>query len=150
VRARVLIAVSALLVLGWLGVMLRNERVGSVAAHRLFHERGLSEAELRREFDRLEDAGVLDPDPKWEVRRASYLIIHGEPRKAANAAAWLAHDEPGNIDAWTALYQATRDRDPRRAARARREILRLNPLALQRRAVRARAGSEPAPAPSSP
>ena len=149
-RARVLIAVSAVLILGWLSVMLRNERVGSVAAHRLFYERDLPEAEMRREFDRLEDAGVLDPDPKWEVRRASYLIIHGEPRTAANAAAWLAFAEPANIEAWAALYEATRGRDPRRAAHARREILRLNPLALQRRAAQARAGATPVPAPSSP
>ena len=43
----------AVLVLGWLGVLLRDERVGSVAAHRLFYEPDLPRSELRHELDRL-------------------------------------------------------------------------------------------------
>jgi hypothetical protein len=150
VLTRVLIAVGAVLVLGWLGLMLRNERVGSVAAHRPFHEPDLPQAEVRRELAHLQDAAILDPDPKWELRRASYLIVHGQLRQAADAAERLARSEPANIDAWATLYQATRSWDPRRAALARREILRLNPLALQRGSARARAGAPAARAPASP
>jgi hypothetical protein len=145
VLARVLVAVAAVVVLGWLAVLLRDERVGSVAAHRLFYEPDLPRSELRQELDRLRDADALSPDTKWQMRRASYLVVHGALREAADAAEAIARKEPANIDAWSTLYEATRGWDPRRAALARREVLRLNPLALQRRSAQTH-GAGPSPA----
>ena len=142
---RLAIALTAVLVLGWLGVLLRDERVGSVAAHRLFYEPDLPPSELRRELDRLRDADVLNPDMKWEMRRASYLVVHGAMREAADAAEAIGRKEPANIDAWSTLYEATRGWDPRRAAFARRQILRLNPFALQRRSAPAPGAGPAAP-----
>jgi hypothetical protein len=145
VLARAALAVAAVLVLAWLGVLLRDERVGSMAAHRLFYEPDLPRSELHHELARLQDADVLSADTKWALRRASYLVVHGSLREAADAAEAIARDEPANIDAWSTLYEATQGWDPKRAALARRQILRLNPLALQRRSAQARAAASPAP-----
>jgi hypothetical protein len=126
--ARALLALIAVLVLAWVGVLLRNYELGKDAAVRGFFGPKLSQAERQRDLDRLEDAQLLDPNAYWKIARANYQILDGDPRAAARSAERLVVDEPTNVFAWGTLLQATRRSDPDRAAQAAAEIRRLNPL----------------------
>jgi hypothetical protein len=131
---RVAVALVALLAIGWLGVLLRDERVGTSAADRIFYAPELPPAELGRQLDRMEDARLLDPDPKVDLNRAGLLLLRGRHQEAAAIAGAQARREPANLEAWRIVYQATRESDPARARQALAAIRRLNPLG-------ARAGS---------
>lgn len=126
--ARVLLALTAVLVLAWVGVLARNYEIGKDAAIRAFFGPKLSQAERKRDLQHLDDAQFLDPNAYWEVARANYHILVGDQRGAARAAEQLVRDEPQNIFAWSTLLQATKKSDPERAAQAAAEIKRLNPL----------------------
>jgi hypothetical protein len=128
VLARVLLALTAVLVLAWVGVLLRNYEIGKDPAVRAFFGPKLSPAKRQHDLDRLEDAQLLDPNAYWRVAWANYLILDGDQRRAAQAAEELVRDEPQNIFAWNTLRAATRRADPERAAEAAAEIRRLNPL----------------------
>ena len=127
--ARVPLALLAVLVLAWVGVLTRNHALAHDAALRAFFGPKLSAAERDRDLERLEDAQLLDPNAYWRVARVNYLLLDGDRRRAARAAESLVRDEPENIFAWSALLQATRRSDPGRAAEAAAEMRRLNPLA---------------------
>lgn len=125
--ARAALAVLAVLVLGWTGILLRDFEVG----HSLvtFHKLHLSKAERAQDVDRLRDAQLLDPDSNWRLARAGYYLISGgSKRAAARIAEDVVRDEPENVAAWRVLQAATRDSDRARAARASAEIKRLDPL----------------------
>ncbi len=125
---RVAVALVAVLAIAWLGVLLRDERIGASAADRIFYAPKLPPAELERQLDRMEGARLLDPDPKVELNRAGLLLLRGRRQVAAAIAGAQARREPANLEAWRIVYQATRDTDPARAERALAEIRRLNPL----------------------
>jgi len=128
VAVRAVLAVIAVLVLAWVGVLLRNHEIGKDAAIRAFFGPKLSQAERERDLERLDDAQLLDPNAYWKVARANYLILDGNRTGAARAAEQLVSDEPQNIFAWGTLVQASRRSDPARASEAAAEIRRLNPL----------------------
>jgi hypothetical protein len=128
VAARVLLALCAVLVLVWVGVLFRDYETGREAAIRSFFQPQLSEAARGRDLQLLEDAQLLDPSAYWELAQTNLYLAAGQDRRAAKAAESLVGDEPENIFAWSALRQATRDADPRRSAEAAAEIERLNPL----------------------
>ena len=125
---RALLALVAVLVLAWVGVLLRNYETGKDAAVRAFFGPKLSQPERARDLERLHDAQLLDPNAYWKIARANYQILNGSERGAARAAEQLVRDEPQNIFAWGTLLQATRRSDPARAAEAAAKIRRLNPL----------------------
>jgi hypothetical protein len=130
--ARVLLALCALLVLGWVGVLYRNYAIGKDAAIHAFFAPEKSPAGRQRDLDRLDDAQLLDPNAYWKVARANYQLVTGDRRGAASAAAELVRAEPENIFAWSILLRATEQSDPARARQAAAEIRRLNPLASRR------------------
>ena len=115
VVARVLLGVLAVLVIAWVGVLLRDLEVGK-------------DAVASRNAGRLEDARVLDPSRYWEQVRAGVLLINGDANAAAAAAEQLVRAEPDNAVAWSVLRAATLRTDPDRAAEATRALRRLNPL----------------------
>jgi hypothetical protein len=125
---RAAVALVALLAIGWLGVLLRDERVGASAADRIFYAPDLPPAELERQLDRMESARLLDPDPKVDLNRAGLLLLRGRREEAAAIAGARARREPENLEAWRIVFQATRGTDPARAAQALAAIRRLNPL----------------------
>jgi hypothetical protein len=131
VAARILLALSAVLVLAWVGVLTRNYEIGKDAAVRAFFGPKLSQAERERDLQRLDDAQFLDPNAYWKVARANYYILDGDRRRAAQAAEQLVRDEPQNGFAWSTLLSATKGSDPKRAAEAAAQIKRLNPLAVR-------------------
>jgi hypothetical protein len=128
VFTRVALAVLAVLVLAWVGVLARNHELGTDAALRAFFGPRLDQAGRERDLDRLEDAQFLDPNSYWRLARANYLMVDGDTAAARRTAESLVSDEPENIFAWGTLRLATTVSDPRRAAQAAAEIRRLNPL----------------------
>ena len=130
--ARVLLALCALVVLGWVGVLYRNYEIGKDAAIHAFFAPEKSRAGRERDLNRLDDAQLLDPNAYWKVARANYQLVTGDRRGAASAAEKLVRAEPENIFAWGILLRATEQSDPARARQAAAEIRRLNPLASRR------------------
>ena len=126
--ARVLLALVAVLVLGWVGILYRNYEVGRDAALHAFFSPAGSQAARERDLERLDNAQLLDPNAYWKVARANYQLAVGDRRGAAAAAEKLVGDEPENIFAWGTLARATRRSDPARAREAAAEVRRLNPL----------------------
>jgi len=126
--ARVLLALVAVLVLGWVGILYRNYEVGRDAALHAFFSPAGSQAARERDLERLDDAQLLDPNAYWKVARANYQLAVGDRRGAAAAAEKLVGAEPENIFAWGTLARATRRSDPARAREAAAEVRRLNPL----------------------
>ena len=115
VVARVLLGVLAVLVIAWVGVLLRDLEVGK-------------DAVVSRDAGGLEDARVLDPSLYWDQVRAGLLLLNGDADAAAAEAEQLVRAEPDNAVAWSVLRAATRGTDPSRAAEAARALRRLNPL----------------------
>jgi hypothetical protein len=128
VLSRVLIGFLAVLVLAWMGVLLRDHVVAESASPLLYQAR-LSPAEFDRNIAKLEDAELLNPDSSLDLARATYLMLRGRSAAAIDAAEDLLREEPDNLVAWGVLRDAARGFDPRRAARARAAVARLNPRA---------------------
>jgi uncharacterized protein with NAD-binding domain and iron-sulfur cluster len=131
VAARVALVLLSLLVLGWVGVLLRNYERANDAALRGFFAPNLSQAERRRDLGLLADAQFLDPSSYWDLARASALQLSGDRRGAERAAEALVHSEPENFSGWNLLRTATEETDPRRSAEAAATMERLNPLAFR-------------------
>lgn len=129
VAARLLIGLLAILVLAWVGVLLRDHRASEAASPLLF-ETKLTEREFDRNLEKLEDAELLNPDSSLQLARATYLLVRERRAEAADAAEDLVATEPDNLAAWGVLLDATRGSEPRRAERAEAAIRRLNPRGM--------------------
>jgi predicted Zn-dependent protease len=125
---RALLSLAAVLVIAWVGVLLRDHHV-SEAAHPLYRQADLSGAVFDRNIARLEDARFLNPDSSLDLARAQYLMLRGRLAASARVASALVRAEPDNAQAWQILYHATERSDPGLAGRAAAEFRRLNPLA---------------------
>jgi predicted Zn-dependent protease len=126
---RFLLAVCAVLVIAWVGVLVRDHYVGESAAHTLLFDTDLSEHEFQHHMDRLRDTRFLNPSSSPELARIEYYLFRGRPRAAARVAESLVREEPENADGWRLLWRATSEVDPARAREAAAELKRLNPLA---------------------
>ena len=126
---RLLLAAGAILVLAWVGVLVRDHYVGESAARTLLYDTDLSERDFQRHMDQLQDARFLNPSSAPELARIEYYLFRGRPRAATRVAESLVRVEPENADGWRLLWRATREVDPARAKQAAAELRRLNPLA---------------------
>jgi len=124
----VAVALIAVLVLAWVGLLLRDHRLGEEAKVGAFSRPDLPQAERDRRAEGLKDAQLLNPDSSLELARGSYLLSTGRAEDAVAVAESLLRDEPENIGAWGLLSQAAGTLDPARAAQAEAEIRRLDPL----------------------
>jgi hypothetical protein len=131
VLLRGVLAVVAVLVLGWLGVLYRDQRVGTAASDKIFYENPLPAAEYERQMHRLRGAELLDPDRTWQLVRVRFLLLYGQPRRAIEAAERFLESEPDNLEAWVLLLNAARGIDTGRVREATAAIRRLNPLAVE-------------------
>lgn len=118
----------AVLVLVWLGVLYRDERVARAASDKIFYENPLPPAEYERQMDRLRDARLLDPDRSWELVQVRYMLLYEQPRRAFEAAERFVRTEPDNLEGWVLLFNVARELDSGRAREAAAQIRRLNPL----------------------
>jgi predicted Zn-dependent protease len=126
VLVRAALAVLALIVVAWSGVLWWGESVGRDASNRIITDRGLSDAEWERQMDRLRQANLLDPSTKWPIAEAGALLHRGHRAEAAHVIADVLEREPDNVEAWIVLREAAEGREPAKAAHARAEIRRLN------------------------
>jgi hypothetical protein len=127
VLSRVALGICALLVLGWLVVLVRDYYVGDDAATSLLYRTDLSDRDFQHYIDRLGEAELLNPDKTVELARGSYQLVRGNRDAAAREAEHLVRMEPENLNAWILLYRATNGHEPAKAARAVAAIKRLNP-----------------------
>jgi predicted Zn-dependent protease len=120
--SRVLVAVVAVAVLAWLGVMERAARLQA---------EGVA-ATARHDFDAAESsfrsARWLNPDTTADVQRAYVYALSSRPRQGAALLEDVVRREPENRSAWGVLEDITRASDPATARRARAALNRLDPV----------------------
>jgi len=125
-RRLTLLAV-AILALAWLAILWRDQRIVDDVSPEIGSP-SLSATQFESDARRLEDAGLLNPDPSWRIIRGLALIRHDRPRAIRDLSHVVA-SEPDNLTAWRLLYVAAHESDQPLAARARAQIKRLDPLA---------------------
>jgi hypothetical protein len=131
IASRVGAVVVAVLVLAWLGLMLRDVRLedrGVKAAGRLSVPGNTERAEAD-----LRAAQLLNPDAGPDLARAVLLLQLDQPERAVALVEDVVRREPESTRAWRTLYELTRERDPARAERALATLRRLDPLTYDRR-----------------
>jgi predicted Zn-dependent protease len=126
---RLLLAACAILVLAWVGVLVRDHYVGGAAAEALLYDQNLGDREFERNIQRIADSRFLNPSSSPDLARGTYYLARGHPRAAARVAEALVRSEPENVDGWALLWHATRRYAPARAREAAAQLKRLNPLA---------------------
>jgi predicted Zn-dependent protease len=123
VIARAGIAVVAVLVLAWLGLMESDVRL---EAHGT--ELSAVPGNLARADADLRAARRLNPDTGPELTRAFLYVGAGRPADAAAILEGILRREPDNLTAWGALFNVARGRDATAAERALAARRRLDPL----------------------
>lgn len=127
--ARVAVAVLAVVVIAWLGVMVRDRHVqqSGVAATKAKDPGHVARAESD-----FRSARLLNVDSTPDLARA--LLYQGirQPARSAALAEAILRREPENLAAWGQLLVVSRGRDPATVQRALAAILRLDPLAFRK------------------
>jgi hypothetical protein len=128
--ARVALALVAVIVLAWLGVMLRDARLA--AAGRDAVASNPSPAAAARADRLFRRARLLNPDTDPLLYRVLLAQGRGDDRVALRLALGVARREPDNFRAWSGVASAARGHDPRRVADADANMRRLNPLGARK------------------
>jgi hypothetical protein len=126
ILARVLIAVVAILLIGWLVVLARNYSIATGASSQIVANPAMSAADWRRTMHDFDRAHLLDPSTEWSLIQAQFELLR-EPGAAIRRAEQVLHEEPDNLNAWWVILRAARDRDPARYREAVAAVRRLNP-----------------------
>jgi hypothetical protein len=130
VVTRALLALAAVIVIAWVGVLLRDYDLGHALFKRVTHPTGNRTARLSSP-ERLKQAELLNPESTWREARAGYYLFIGRSHTAERLADALVRDEPDNITAWSILRSATVRIDPHRSAQAVAQIRRLDPFSAR-------------------
>ena len=123
---RVLIAVVAILLIGWFVVLARNYSIAYDASRRIVEHPAMNAAEWRRTMDDFDRAHLLDPSSDWSMVQAQYELLR-QPDAAIRRADKVLRHEPDNLAAWWVILRATQGRDPARHREALAAVNRLNP-----------------------
>jgi predicted Zn-dependent protease len=124
---RIALLAIALLVLGWLTVLLRDHRIVDEVSPGLIGDTSLSAQQFERDARRLERAALLNPDPTWRLN-LGLALLERDPRRSVRELESVVASEPDNLLAWKILHVAARQFDRGLAARARTQVKRLDPL----------------------
>ena len=130
--ARACVALVALALIAWLGVLERGTR--SHAAGVALLQPGASDRELARAEAKFDAATLLNPDTAPELDRALLYRARGELERALGLVDDVVRREPDNLRAWAVMALLAQGNDPdavRRAFDARR---RLDPVNARRAA----------------
>jgi hypothetical protein len=125
-QMRPLVAVIAVLVIGWLAVMERDARLydrGIAAGGRLNAPGTIAGAEAD-----MRGARLLNPDSTPDLGRAVILVTTGRRPAARRLLEGVVRDEPDNLSAWDALGFVNDGRDPLLQRRVDAQLRRLDPL----------------------
>jgi hypothetical protein len=127
VTVRIALAVVAVLVLAWLGVMERDARLQArgAAAAKPPH------ADLARADDDLRAARLLNPDTTPDVLRAFVQQAGGHNAAAIATLEDVVRREPDNLPAWGSLYSVSKLTDHAAAKRALAARARLDPVSAR-------------------
>jgi hypothetical protein len=131
VVARVGIALVAVMMVAWFGVLARNHAIGNRASERLVSNPNMGAAEWQRSMHDFERADVLDPSTDWRLTEGQYQLLR-DKRAALRTANWVIRREPDNLGAWWLAMRAARGIDPARWHQATAQIERLNPTPATR------------------
>jgi hypothetical protein len=123
VVARASVAVVAAVVLAWMAIMERDERL-------------LQQAVKTRVEADFRGARLLNPDTGPDVGRALVYHGRGRGRDAQALLGSVVRREPDNLTAWGLLYLISREADPAVAQRALAARRRLDPLGARPRPAR--------------
>ena len=128
---RLALFLFALAVALWLAGNFRAQGIASDAAVLVGKARRTPQPQATlasgaREYVR---ARRFNSDTHLLVEEGAGLAVTGYRARAARLGLEATRHEPSNVDAWALVYTATQGRDRAVAARARREILRLDPRA---------------------
>ena len=136
---RAVVALAAVAVLGWLGVMYRDARLQADAVEIAGHVKG--RADVERAAADFRAARLLNPDTTPDLARA--LLYYGAGRTRAGIAGIqsVLRREPENLAAWGVLFTTTRDHDPAAARRALAARRRLDPFNAPARPPRGRSAA---------
>lgn len=124
---RIALVLLAVVVIGWIAVLLRDFEIGHEAANRSFFAPRLSQPQREKDRQALADASFLNPSRYWAVAHAGNLFLAGDAPSAAREAEALVRAEPANTAAWSVLRAATQESDPARSAEAAARLRALNP-----------------------
>ena len=127
---RALVAVVAVLAIGWLAVLGRDAVLqdrGVSASGRLSVAGNAARAEQA-----FRDARRLNPDTTPDVGRAFLYLARGQRPQAKALLETVLRTEPDNLTAWGVLYNVSREHDPATAKRALAARARLDPLSARR------------------
>lgn len=120
--ARVLVAVLAIVVLAWLGVMERDTRLLAT-----WGPTSRTEG-VRAADDQLRSATFLNPDTTPDLQRGLLYLGNRRLRRSAATVQGVLRREPDNIDAWGELFLVGRGHDRSLVHRARNAVRRLDPV----------------------
>ena len=125
--ARAVVAVVAVCVIAWLGVMERDRRLqaradDAIQAHHLTR----AESDLRL-------ARLLNPDTAPDVTRAVLDRARGQQRRAIALLEDVVRREPDNLTAWSVLRLSATGSDPSAFRRSLAALQRLDPVNVPRR-----------------
>jgi hypothetical protein len=126
VTGRVVVAVVAVCVLAWLGVMERDARLVARGIHAAQPPR--APGDLARAEAALRGATLLNPDSGPDVSRAFVLQAGGRGDAAVALLEDVVRREPENLGAWRVLLTITRDADPVIGRRALAAVRKLDPV----------------------
>lgn len=123
---RIAVAVVAVAVLGWLGVMYRDAHLAKRGVDRLqARELDAADSDLRA-------ARLLSPDRAPDVTRAVIYRARGDNRRAIALLDDVVRDEPDNLSAWAVMRLSAAGTDPVAFRRSLRALQRLDPISVPR------------------
>jgi hypothetical protein len=125
--ARAVVAMVAVCMIAWLGVMERDGRL-QARADAAIHARDLARAESD-----LRGARLLNPNTAPDVTRAVLYRARGQRRRAIALLEDVVRREPDNLTAWSALHLSATGSDPSVSRRSLIALQRLDPVTWLRR-----------------
>lgn len=134
VAARASVAMLAVVVLAWLGVLERDDRLLRRGVEISGHVQGTDDAASAEAAFR--GARFLNPDTSPDVGRAVLYQGRGEPERAVALLRDVLNREPDNLTAWGLLLGLSRGVDPATERRALEARQRLDPLNARPRRAR--------------
>jgi hypothetical protein len=120
---RVALALVAVVIIVWLGVLLRDTRLLN---------RGLGVPDAREAQKDLRAARLLNPDTAPDAARGLRFGVAGDRRRALAVYENVARREPDNFYVWGAILTLVRGRDAATQRRALAALRRIDPLDARR------------------
>jgi predicted Zn-dependent protease len=124
---RVLVAVAAVVIAGWLGVQAVGAHGDAEVTRITLSERTPTAGQRARATQLIGRMERLNPDQRPEQLRGLVAYREGDLRRATAIFRGITRAEPENLQAWAQLARVAQDYDPSLAATARARARELAP-----------------------